>query len=405
MSYTASELKLKVDKFVIVLVGSPRGVSTRTWVRNVPEQIRYTLDDRSTVTNKNRYNRERLGHHPDNRPELHICCVTGEYDSSDRYFEGEDHTIAGLDPTPFFPKIHGVDHVDDELFKRWQDAREVSDAMFRDITFGNDKHKLPTMRGKISIKKDKWEAYQRRVWDFADSVNFSYPDPYAEANSWQEDFKFKSHVLPQGIGKTPQAMNQFLHFCNAYYDNLELFNSLTENSVVLRIRWDIHLGATMWEIANALLRAAFYNRLNGEKSHVEHFEGFDVTPLALCQGLSFIRGFLTATDYWHAFDGTGAQKFGKYFKQWMLDDPDRRALHANITDWQKPITKHNPFKIPESTVMMFLQEQNYTIYDFNGKTAEENLLQSFKTLLTDQWRYEWYEWTPEMVERLRKYAT
>ena len=220
MSYTASELKLKVDKFVIVLVGSPRGVSTRTWVRNVPEQIRYTLDNRSTVTNKNRYNRERLGHHPDNRPELHICCVTGEYDSSDRYFEG-----------------------------------------------------------------------------------------------------------------------------------------------------------------------------------------FDVTPLALCQGLSFIRGFLTATDYWHAFDGTGAQKFGKYFKQWMLDDPDRRALHANITDWQKPITKHNPFKIPESTVMMFLQEQNYTIYDFKGKTTEENLLQSFKTLLTDQWRYEWYEWTPEMVERLRKYAT
>ena len=397
MSYTPEEIKYKVDKFVVVFVGSPRGVSTRTWVRNVPGQIKKILVNPESVTNKNR-NSRLAGGTDDYKPELHICCVTGKYDSSDRYFNGEDHTIAGLDNTPFFP-------IWEDNADNWHKCRELTDEMFYDLEIIDDKH---FMTGKIPIKKEKWEAYQNKVWDFADSVNFSYPDPYDEVNSWQETLRLKSKVIPTGFAKTPQAANQFLHFCDAYQDNKELFDSLTENSVVLRVRWDIHFTNTLWEIAINLLQARYYNRLKGEKSHVDHFEGFKVTPIALCKGISIIRGFTSATDYWHAFDGTGAQILGKYFKKWLLDDPDARLPHINVTDWNQPITKNNPFKIPESTIMQFLLDNNYTIYDYydrGNKSVDDDTLQSFKTLLSDQWRYEWYEWTPEMVQGLRNIAT
>ena len=58
-NWDSEGIKLTVDKFVVVLVGAPRGVSTLTWVRNMPDQLRKTLYDevnvgeRTLITNQN----------------------------------------------------------------------------------------------------------------------------------------------------------------------------------------------------------------------------------------------------------------------------------------------------------------------------------------------------------------
>jgi hypothetical protein len=393
-NWDSEGIKLTVDKFVVVLVGAPRGVSTLTWVRNMPDQLRKTLYDEVNVATKTHRKQSLLdwGAHPDYKPEFHVCCVTSSFDSVDRYLTGEDYTLAGLDHTPYMTNTTTRKQVD----------------KLEELTYFKDN--LPDGRylkyGKIPLKKEKWEAYHRKHWAWADSVNFSYQDPYVTANSWLTHIKTKAthcQWTPHG----PLWGNQYLHFVQAYNDNRELFDSLTRNSVVLRVRWDMHFGptVTLWDFALLALSRA-YNDMSKPETPVNwHHSNFDLSPVAVVGYSKYLKGHSSANDYWHCFDGPGGQLLGSNFNNWMLENPDRRmpGLHVYHPS-QPPNNISNHWKIPEGVIMEFLIEHQYTIYEHRGTLDIPVELATFRTLMADQYRWEWYEWTDAMMKELKDAA-
>jgi hypothetical protein len=51
--------------------------------------------------------------------------------------------------------------------------------------------------------------------------------------------------------------------------------------------------------------------------------------------------------------------------------------------------------------MQFLYDNGYTIHDVGFRGNIDTELMSFGTLLTDQYRYTWYDWTDEEIERIK----
>lgn len=402
--YDNIKIKTKVDKFVVVLVGAPRGIDTLTWIRTVPEHLKRTLYDDSIgdrfLTHKHNMSDIKWGANPDYMPEFHVCCVTNEYDSMDRYLQGEDHTLGGLthDKILHFkgdPHVHcGEDSVDyNEHLKVWLMRRKMRHEWREDgYMFSN---------GLKPLNKERWEAYHREHWDWCTSIRFSYFDHYSVMNEWTERLKVHDEIYNHIWGTT--WANQYLHMVQAYNDHRDLFDSLTKDSVVLRIRWDsIFKNNTLWDFARALFVTQYSDRVKGEISHYKHHNGFNLSPLALVQGISFFRGHLATTDYWHCFDGPGARLLGERFVEWMFEDYRERLPGYHTMDWSKdPDRKTNYWKYPEGVIMNFLYDNGYTIYDCSTRFPISTELQSFGTLLTDQYRYTWYDWTDEEVEEIR----
>ena len=73
--------------------------------------------------------------------------------------------------------------------------------------------------------------------------------------------------------------NQFLHFIQAYNENKEFFQSLTKNSVVIRIRYDMtwYWDLTLWEVARKLFVCYWGDRTQGSQ-HYTHHNNFDLSP-------------------------------------------------------------------------------------------------------------------------------
>jgi hypothetical protein len=401
--YTEEEIKQVVDKFVVVFVGAPRGTDTLTWIRNVPEQLKHTMID----TSKDNASEKFLNNHTmfpwgklvDSKTEFHVCAVTNLYDSMDRYVSGEDHTLGGLTHEPLFNFDNdSPDHFNLADAATHHQVEEMTNIM-RNQTI--DEHDVTFSVGLKPINKLKWEKHISENFSWCDGVHFSYYDHYNIMNEWSKllhpEYNY-NHIWGT------QWANQYLHFEQAYNDNKALFDSLTPNSVVLRIRWDCKFGhlQTMWDFAAYLFQTHLCDQRDGSKSHHIHHNGFSLSPIAMIQGHIVIRGHPAACDYWHCFDGIGAQILGKNFSKWMLEDPLRRLPGFHIMDWDKePDIKTNYWKYPEGVAMQFLYDNGYTIHDVGFRGNIDTELMSFGTLLTDQYRYTWYDWTDEEIERIK----
>jgi hypothetical protein len=404
--YSVEQLKRTVDKFVVVLVGAPRGTDTLTWIRTTPEQLRRTVinDSDQNLEYQSLYKHSFLpwGADPNHVPEFHVCCVTNEYDSVDRYVSGEDHTLGGLTEYPLFQferdKITGEHNMSDAV-KNYR-VSCMTDIMRRHEI---DSQGVHYSKGLKPINKDRWEKYHREHFSWCDSVNFSYFDHYETMNNWSKRLKQEHDFIYDHIWGT-QWSNQYLHFEKAYQDNQALFDSLTENSVVLRMRWDsmIDTRQTMWDLAIAMFQTHLSNHYNGTSTHKTHHAGFDLSPLALVQGLNIIRGHMATCDYWHCFDGPGAQILGRNYTNWVFENYRERLPGIHTMDWSRdPDRKNNYWKYPESVIMEFLYDNGYTVIDCLTKIHVPIDLMSFATLITDQYRYTWYDWTDEEVERIK----
>jgi hypothetical protein len=444
--YNNETLKRAVDKFVIVLVGQPRGINSLSWRKTFPEQLKRTLyDDLSPEFEDYRqYLKKRegdlrimdipWGHAPDYKPEVHVICSTWETDSSDRYLLGEDCSLAGLDNNPYigenlnrpiWPEISQGNKGKDILQKQ---ALKLDSYMVH-TDWPVDGTGLGKRRGLMPIKKDKFEAYHRKAWDWCDSVRFSYLDPYDLCNSWQS--LLKAQTGRNHVWNSPSWAGQIWHFIRAYRDHKDLFDSLTKNSVVLRIRYDISIGekTTLWHFAKMILNCTHCDqstrtrkqdvrniKLKGDKSrpphevytaHHKHNTGFDISPVVLCTDVVTVAGQISAGDYWHAFDGPGACLFCEKWEEWCYEDVQGipGLAHVNYDSTKRP-SKTNERIFPEERIMKFILAHDYTIYDANLNVLLpiQVHLQSFEIMMTDQWRYDWYEgWDPSILEEIRNW--
>lgn len=385
--YTNEDVRQIVDKFVIVFVGAPRATSLHTWNRQLgqawarsfykPDEWRddYWQDQRSL------HGWQWGTDHA--VPETHIICVTNPTDGVDRYLRGEDPRLAGLDIDPYMitDRSHPRYHQQQEqlmhlLYENWNDGDQL-------------------LRGKRQLNRDTWEQAQRENFKWATSVRFAYSDE-------QHDFMTRVNNQTGRISlRNTTWQNQFLHFIQAYNENKELFQSLTKNSVVIRIRYDMcwYWDLTLWEVARKLF-VCYWGDRTKDPQHYTHHNNFDLSPLVMCKSMNIIRGNLAATDYYHAFDGPGACLFGEKYVDWLLDDVDRnrRVGHLPYDESIGP-TEDNPFVIPEQSVPTFCMQHGYTIYDQELPSVMNSFM---NPPLMDQWRYAWYDWTSDMVEELRQ---
>ena len=422
--YNTEALKRAVDKFVIVLVGQPRGISSLSWRKNFPDQLKKTLYDDLSPENYHvrrdvKHGRVPWGHAPDHKPEVHVICSTWETDCNDRYLNGEDPTLAGLDEIPY---IHIEGHHTEDYTERKQKQIDELDSCMAYTDKTDDGTGLIKRRGRLPIKKDKFEAYHGKVWDWCDSVRFSYLDPYELCNNWQLEYKAQTNRILNWF--SPHWGGQYWHFIRAYRDHKDLFDSLTKNSIVLRIRYDmhIHLRTTLWNFAKMILDCAHEDKSQPQDlkyieenknqpphkvytKHHKHREGYDLSPIILCRGMITVAGQTSASVYWHAFDGPGACLFCEKWEEWCYEDVSRIPGLGNPDyDYTKRPSKTNRYIFPEAQLMSFINAHDYTIYDseLRSQIPLETELLSFAQLMTDQWRYDWYEgWNPSILEEIR----
>ena len=335
----------KIDKIVIILTGQPRGVTLHTWKRNFVDVIRD-------------FAREY-------KKELYVFCATWKYDCLDRYLK-EDPTKAGLGPVAL--DIDFAEHM-------------------YSYNYDTDLNKK-IFKGLIPIKKYKWESFQRGLWGSESKVYFSYIDPYELLN------KYNNLTGPESWSNTPSWLGQFIMIDGVYHDHKEIFDTFTKKTFALRARWDLEFDrsiggsiSTMVKCVMGNYRYDTFNILPG---------GLDLSPVMGAQTIWFIKGFPVINDYWQAYDGPGIQLLGQKLMDYLKQDPARRLLGPsnksialNTTAPQIPDRKNRYYKTPENIISEFHYDNFYTVYSESSFLR----LQSFITWITDQWRYEWYDWS------------
>ena len=355
-------VKNTVDKIVVVLVGAPRGISTASWVKGIPNQIRKTIyDENNNITKqvidrlKKPWGLSKKGH----TPEVHICCSTWEYDCVDRYVIGEDNSLGGLDLDMWNNKtpVTGDNNPDIEI----QDNTFRINQKFFNTMLHPTESNVKIKVGQIPIKKDKFENYLRNCFKWADSVNFSYTDPFEITNSWENTWRKLGYNVSID---SPKWTGQMLHYERAYRDNIDLFESLTRNSVVLRIRWDSDLrpANTLWGFAENILVTKFRNHHNKTLSHNMFSDLYDISPILLVQNGRIVRGQWCANDYWHGFDGEGAKILGREWSNWINADPIKRMPGVSKFNPNEPWNKRTNYNNqPESVFSDFFFTTRITL--------------------------------------------
>ena len=373
--------KTTVDKFALILTGAPRGVSLQAWDHRLPQVYKNTVssnDSWSTSHHDYWWQEDR------DPPEVHVFVCATNFDSMDRYLRGEDPRLAGLDPDPY------IDYED-------QKKATLAFDMIDDILHYRDEHGTVT-GGKMKLKKEKWEQHHLKAWDWATSVNFVYWDGYQMVDDMHK------HFLSQGIEtnrlENTTWHNQYLHMLAAYEQHKEFFDSLTEQSVVFRQRYDLSFNPyqSLWRVAQVLQTDTYSNQNNPEEWNW-HEQGFRFSPKVLVPNLHIFRGLVSAGDYWSAFDGPGTQLFVKKYLDYLKQDPDHWAFVSQTIDHGT----HIRWRVPEHSLPQFCMQHNYTILHLRDQEHLGTRMLSLKDPpILDQWRYEWYDWTPEMVEEIRQ---
>jgi len=374
------EAKHRVDKFALVLTGAPRGVSTYTWRKGTPMTYANTTSSNELWSTSSHSYWWQSDTKP---PEVHVFICANNYDTIDRYLRGEDPRLSGLDLDPY------IDYNDE---RKKNVAYKILDGMLnlRNSETGE------IIGGKIKLNKEKWESYHNKCWAWADSVNFVYYDGYdftQEMNS----------VHTERPVETTTWHNQYLHYIEAYNAHKEFFDSLTEQSVIVRQRYDLVFNPyySLFRFTEYLLTSGYSNRFNTENWNTHH-HGFSLSPKVFVPNLRILRGQISAGDYWSVWDGPGAQIFANNYVDYLKQN----ALHwhgLGATNPDAPYGKQVNWRVPEHSLPQFSMQHNYTIYHLDGQELVGTQMMSLKDPpILDQWRYYWYDWTEEMVEEIRQ---
>ena len=373
------DTKYRVDKFALILTGAPRGVSTYIWRKGTPMTYANTTSSNELWSTSPHSYWWQSDKKP---PEVHVFVCANNYDTIDRYLRGEDPRLAGLDLDPY------IDYKD-------ENKMNLAYTMLDRILNLRHSETGEICGGKIKLNKKKWESYHNECWAWADSVNFVYWDGY--------DFtKEMNSVHKEKPIETTTWHNQYMHYIAAYNAHKEFFDSLTEQSVIVRQRYDLIFNPyySLFRFAEYLLTSGYSSRFN-LKDWNEHHQGFSLSPKVFMPNLRIFRGHLSAGDYWNVWDGPGAQIFANNYVDYLKQD----SLHWHGIGSSTFSTHEGQlvWRVPEHSLPQFSLQHNYTMFHIDGQELVGTQMMSLKDPpILDQWRYHWYDWTEEMVEEIRK---
>ena len=354
------------DKVVVILAGQPKHVSSATWRRLF-------------VKNFIELSKKQMDLHEDSS--LHIICSTWSYDSTDRYLNS-DWSSSGM-------KIK--QNVLDNLWTEIGPRDETGHYVF--VEDGNiDKNK-----GKIKLKEDKFKKYMLDCFDFADSCNFLFMDPYELKKN------AKGRYVP------PMWRGQYILFSEAikkYYKELEL----TDNSVIIRLRYDVIIANKIenekvsliewkppecnlsmdlckflqpWWHNNSTERVYYTSETDGHTNS----GGITTQPTVMFNDIRISYGRFVGVDYFHIFNLAGALKFSEEWFDWYLNlesDLDRNMV------------------TPEAIIWKYFYDHNFSIttqYNTIGYQALYVKVINWTTHFTDEWRLEWYDWPEKFIDK------
>ena len=355
-------LEETVDKIIVCLVGQPRGISLKCWRDSLPVQFENTFYGRD--------NKDCLPHGVQTkRPEIHFVCSTWNEDSLDRYVSNV------YDSSRFnsVPSISNVWYMGNTTgFGKEMDSDKIRDLIRTDL----DGKYL----GNIKLKKEKFMNYCNEVFDWADSVRFSFPSPYEIINR----IKFKSKSIIKW--DSPLWAGQHLMFIQSIKDYPdELFNKSSSNTLILRMRWDtfIHPKLTLWDFVDILFLKRGTDRLS--------------PMVGSCEYLPPVR------DEWNVFNDKGAEIFANDLEDWLINLSGDWALDAEITPTpEEKLTRFYEDKkfniISPNNIKMYHTERSILptspigIIRDTGDPKYEFFVKNKLTNLLDTWRTDWYEW-------------
>ena len=131
---------------------------------------------------------------------------------------------------------------------------------------------------------------------------------------------------------------------------------------------------------------------------INWINGFNTTNKKEKYQLEFRLGTFTVLEI-------KACLFCEKWEEWCYEDVSRIPGLGNPDyDYTKRPSKTNRYIFPEAQLMSFINAHDYTIYDseLRSQIPLETELLSFAQLMTDQWRYDWYEgWNPSILEEIR----
>jgi len=254
------------------------------------------------------------------------------------------------------------------------------------------------------LQKEKFEKYMTTVFDFADSVNFAYIDPYYELENHKKYFK-QNNIEHFATPDSLQWMNPFCHAHEIYYSFKDYFDNLSENSYVFRTRPDVIISSngriatgSLWNFLGPTTTnfVGFDENVVGKKYQVFNFENvkLDLSPIVLMFSnitRSVIKGKIFSPDYSHFFDKNGFILFAKEISNYHLarNLSPLVGKHLISTDIEHFNTK------PEVSVSDFFLDNNYSM-KFSSESEQiwgdmSTLLLRNHTNVVDDHHTRWYD--------------
>ena len=269
-----------------------------------------------------------------------------------------------------------------------------------DIVKQNKDNTLTPLR---VLQTEKFEKYINTVFDFADSVNFSYIDPYYELENQKKYFK-QNNIEYYSKSTSLQYFNPFFHVNQVYHSFKDYFDNLNEKSYVFRTRPDVIISdsnglvsnESIWNLLGPLTTnfVGIDETVIGKQYQTFKFQNseLELSPLVLMFSnikRSVLKGKIFSPDYSHLFDKDGFILFAKEISNYHIN----RNISPIVGIEQTPINLFN--NKPEVTVSDFFIDNSYSM-KFSEESSEiwgnlATLLLRNCTNIVDDHHTRWYD--------------
>lgn len=380
----------RTDKLCFVLAGQPRYIGSKIWEENFVGMLKETIEE-----------------HP---VDIDITYVLPEYDSIDKGLWGAEHSSTGLPINVTF---------NSEL-----DIKPIQNLFYERI----DKK---TKKGKIKLKKKKIEAFLREKLNFASNIEFVYYDPYEFVNTVEQLIEFEVKNNPQLYTVDNNSfkadldhvswLSQHLAPHVAYTARQDFFDNLPESTPIIKMRNDYSFSnfllvheqwVTLWN----LIAIYVEGYVSFESSIVRNKTNTKQTPVgpkvifeATCPEI--IYGKLFSADFYHVFNSDGFKVYAEEFFDWFSENLIERSggLLAEVyfNDEYRSYKKESRKKTrkPEIILNDFFMDKEFMM-KYSGMynnilMFHEGYMTRLKATEQDLYRHMWYEWTDEMIDKLK----
>jgi perosamine synthetase len=376
------------DKLCLVLAGQPRFIGSTIWENNFVGMLKATVEE-----------------HP---IEIDITYVLPEYDTLDKSFYGHEDFFPGLPIDTSFTK-------------------ELDRFYIRDFFYNIDSEGKKI--GKIKIKKDKIEKYIKEKLNFVSNIEFVYYDPYKFVNEVEQVLEYEvtqnshKYTLKEKYAADldhTSWLTQHLSPLQAYIQRQDFFDSLSDDTPIIKMRHDYHFSQsmftdyqsiTLWNLI-VIHHEGYLSLQSSLIRNSDEFKKGSPGPQVVFESTcpEFVFGKMFASDFYHMFNREGFKIYVEEFFDWVAEDLMERSSGLLSENFFKDEYKsyhsleRRIVRKPEVLINDFFMQNKFSmkysgIY-FNILSYRDGSLMRWHATEQDHYRYMWYEWTAEMLKDL-----